>query len=229
MSGKRIVFTGGSGKAGRHAVAHLVALGYSRAQRRSEAARGALRSDPDRGSHRRRAGVQRAHDAPDLRRLSNRRAAAPAGRGRPFRGGAARADRARQRDLRQECDGRLQRHRSGDEARGPEDRDRLERDDLRRLFRRRRQGLPFLPARRGLRRRSDGLLRPLQGLQREDRARLRHALRSRHLRFAHRQRDRAARIRPVQAVPRRPADAQAQRLELCRRARPRRDRAALPR
>ena len=29
MSGKRIVFTGGSGKAGRHAVAHLVAYGYS--------------------------------------------------------------------------------------------------------------------------------------------------------------------------------------------------------
>src|SRR5271168_2693772 len=29
MSGKRIVFTGGSGKAGRHAVAHLVARGYS--------------------------------------------------------------------------------------------------------------------------------------------------------------------------------------------------------
>jgi nucleoside-diphosphate-sugar epimerase len=29
MSGKRIVFTGGSGKAGRHAVAHLVAHGYS--------------------------------------------------------------------------------------------------------------------------------------------------------------------------------------------------------
>ena len=29
MSGKRIVFTGGTGKAGRHSVAHLVALGYS--------------------------------------------------------------------------------------------------------------------------------------------------------------------------------------------------------
>jgi nucleoside-diphosphate-sugar epimerase len=29
MSGKRIVFTGGSGKAGRHAVAHLAAHGYS--------------------------------------------------------------------------------------------------------------------------------------------------------------------------------------------------------
>ena len=29
MSGKRIVFTGGSGKAGRHAVPHLVAHGYS--------------------------------------------------------------------------------------------------------------------------------------------------------------------------------------------------------
>ncbi len=29
MSGKRIVFTGGSGKSGRHAVAHLVAHGYS--------------------------------------------------------------------------------------------------------------------------------------------------------------------------------------------------------
>ena len=29
MSGKRIVFTGGSGKAGRHAVAHLVAHGCS--------------------------------------------------------------------------------------------------------------------------------------------------------------------------------------------------------
>ncbi len=29
MSGKRIVFTGGSGKAGRHAVSHLIAHGYS--------------------------------------------------------------------------------------------------------------------------------------------------------------------------------------------------------
>ena len=29
MSGKRIVFTGGSGKAGRHAIPHLVAHGYS--------------------------------------------------------------------------------------------------------------------------------------------------------------------------------------------------------
>ena len=29
MSGKRIVFTGGTGKAGRHAVPHLVAHGYS--------------------------------------------------------------------------------------------------------------------------------------------------------------------------------------------------------
>src|SRR5277367_2599049 len=29
MSGKRIVFTGGTGKAGRHAVSHLVAHGYS--------------------------------------------------------------------------------------------------------------------------------------------------------------------------------------------------------
>ena len=28
MSGKRIVFTGGTGKAGRHAVPHLVAHGY---------------------------------------------------------------------------------------------------------------------------------------------------------------------------------------------------------
>ena len=33
-----------------------------------------------------------------------------------------------------------------------------------------------LPARRGLRRRSDGFLRPVESLQREDRARLRHAL-----------------------------------------------------
>jgi nucleoside-diphosphate-sugar epimerase len=29
MSGKRIVFTGGTGKAGRHAVPHLVAHGYT--------------------------------------------------------------------------------------------------------------------------------------------------------------------------------------------------------
>src|SRR6202167_3525044 len=29
MSGKRIVFTGGTGKAGRHAVPHLLAKGYS--------------------------------------------------------------------------------------------------------------------------------------------------------------------------------------------------------
>ena len=29
MTGKRIVFTGGTGKAGRHAVPHLVAHGYS--------------------------------------------------------------------------------------------------------------------------------------------------------------------------------------------------------
>ena len=44
-----------------------------------------------------------------------------------------------------------------------------------------------------------------------------------------RQRDRAARIRRIQALRRRPAGAQAQRLELYRRARPRRDRAAVHR
>ena len=57
------------------------------------------------------------------------------------------------------------------------------------------QGFPLVPARRGLRRRSDGLLRPLQGLQREDRPRLRNALQGRHLCAQDRQRDRAARIR----------------------------------
>ena len=29
MTGKRIIFTGGSGKAGKHAVPHLLAKGYS--------------------------------------------------------------------------------------------------------------------------------------------------------------------------------------------------------
>ncbi len=50
--------------------------------------------------------------------------------------------------------------------------------------------------------------------------------RSRHLRAQNRQRDRAARVRHVQGLPRRPAEPQALRLELHRRARPRRDRAA---
>ena len=75
---------------------------------------------------------------------------------------------------------------------------------------------------------SDGQLRPLQGRQREDRARLRDALRRRHLRPAHRQRDRAARIRIVPGLPRQSRDTQAQRLELHRCARPRRDRRSLP-
>ncbi len=49
-----------------------------------------------------------------------------------------------------------------------------------------------LPAGRRLRQRPDGQLRPVQGGERKDGARLCHALRRRHLRAAHRQRDRAA-------------------------------------
>ena len=69
-----------------------------------------------------------------------------------------------------------------------------QRDDLWRVLCRRRQGLPRLPAGGGLRHRSDGQLRPVQGGEREDRPRLRHALWRRHLRPADRQCHRAARI-----------------------------------
>ena len=149
------------------------------AQRRFEAARPAGRADLDRGSHRQRPGLQRADDASDLRRLHARPPAAPAGRGGAFRRDPPGADRTRQHDLRYERDQHIQRHRSGDEARRAQGRHRLQRDDLRRLLRRGRQGFPRVPARRGLRRRSDGLLRSLQGLQRKDRPRLRDALSAR--------------------------------------------------
>ena len=45
-----------------------------------------------------------------------------------------------------------------------------------------------------------GFLRPVEGLQREDRARVRDALWRRHLRAAHRQCDRAARIRAFRRI-----------------------------
>ena len=78
----------------------------------------------------------------------------------------------------------------------------------------------LFPARRGLRRRSDGQLRAVQGRQREDGARLRAAQRLRHLCLAHRQRHRAARICAVSEMVRRSGFPQADRLELHRRARP---------
>ena len=72
MSGKRIVFTGGSGKAGRHAVAHLVAHGYSVLNVDLKPLETAGRADPDRRPHRQRPGVQRADHPSDLRRLRRR-------------------------------------------------------------------------------------------------------------------------------------------------------------
>ena len=69
MSGKRIVFTGGTGKAGRHAVPHLVAHGYSVLNVDSEAARPPGGADADRRPHRQRPGVQRADHPCRLRRL----------------------------------------------------------------------------------------------------------------------------------------------------------------
>ena len=97
MSGKRIVFTGGSGKAGRHAVPHLVAHGYSVLNVDKKALDSARRADADRRSHRWRPGVQRADDASRLRRLHRRASAEPAGRSGAFRRHPAGADRARQR------------------------------------------------------------------------------------------------------------------------------------
>ena len=68
---------------------------------------------------------------------------------------------------------------------------RLQRDHLWRLLRRGRQGFPRISAGGGLRHRSDGQLRPVQAHQREDRARLRHALWRGYLCAAHRQCHRA--------------------------------------
>ena len=82
------------------------------------------------------------------------------------------------------------------------------------------------PLRGGLRRRPDGQLRAVEGGQREHGARVRAPNGRGHLRAADRQRDRAARVRPLPGFPGRPEVAQAQRLELHRRARPGPDRAA---
>ncbi len=69
MSGKRIVFTGGTGKAGRHAVPHLVAHGYSVLNVDLKPLDLPGVPDSDRRPDRQRAGVQRADHPPDLRRL----------------------------------------------------------------------------------------------------------------------------------------------------------------
>ena len=66
-------------------------------------------------------------------------------------------------------------------------------------------------------------------LERSHRPRLRPPLRRGYLRASHRQRDRAARIRPLPRLVRRPGPAAAQPLLLHRRPRPRPDRRPLPR
>ena len=98
----------------------------------------------DHRCRRQRAGLQCADEPFRLRRGSR---TAGGRRPRPdavvhFAAIAALHDPARQRDLPRQRDEHLQRDRGGDEARHPQDRDRVERDDLRRLLRGGRQGLP---------------------------------------------------------------------------------------
>ena len=155
MAGKRIVFTGGTGKAGRHAVPHLLAKGYKilnvDLKPLDLPGVNTLIADlTDSGQ-----AFNALTHAFRLRRLRRRPAAVGARRGGAFRRHSARADRARQRHLRRQRRQHLQCHRSGDEARRAQGDHRLERDDLRRLLRRGRQGFPCLPARGGLRRRPE--------------------------------------------------------------------------
>ena len=85
MSGKRIVFTGGSGKAGRHAVPHLVAHGYSvlNVDLKPLDLPGVPTLIADLTDSGQAFNALTTHR--DLRRLRSRPSAAPAGRGGAFR------------------------------------------------------------------------------------------------------------------------------------------------
>ena len=100
MSGKRIVFTGGTGKAGRHAVPHLVAHGYSvlNVDLKPLDAPGVPTLIADLTDSGQAFNALTTH--PTFAGFEAGHAAAPARRGRPFRRHPARPDRARQRDLR---------------------------------------------------------------------------------------------------------------------------------
>ena len=99
MSGKRIVFTGGTGKAGRHAVPHLVAHGYSvlNVDLKPLDLPGVPTLVADLTDSGQAFNALTTH--PTFAGF-NERPPEPAGCGRAFRGHSARADRARQRHLR---------------------------------------------------------------------------------------------------------------------------------
>ena len=118
MTGKRIVFTGGSGKAGRHAVPHLVAHGYDVLNvdlKPFDFAGGVPTLIADLTDSGQAFNALTVHHG--FSGFEIGRAAGAAGRGRPFRRRAAGADRARQRHLHEERRQHLQRHRGGDETR----------------------------------------------------------------------------------------------------------------
>ena len=99
MTGKRIVFTGGTGKAGRHAVPHLVAHGYSvlNVDLKPLDLPGVPTLIADLTDSGQAFNALTTH--PTFAGFDARPAAAPAGRRRAFRRHPARADRARQRHL----------------------------------------------------------------------------------------------------------------------------------
>ena len=114
---KRIIFTGGTGKAGRHAVPHLKAKGYDilNVDLKPLDLPGVNTLIADLTDSGQAFNALSQHFG--FAGFDTRPAAVGARRGRAFRRHPARADRARQRDLRQERHQHLQRDRGGDEAR----------------------------------------------------------------------------------------------------------------
>ena len=141
MTGKRIVFTGGTGKAGRHVVPHLKGKGYDILNVDLKPLDHPGRQHADHRPDGQRPGLQCPDHAFRLRRFRSRQAAGGAGCRRAFRRHPARADRAGQQDLPRQHGQHLQCDRSRDEARRPQGRHRLQRNHLWRLLCRRRQGL----------------------------------------------------------------------------------------
>ena len=157
MSGKRIVFTGGTGKRPADTPFRISSPMATRSHGSEAAPPGA--SHFDRRPDGQRAGFPTRDHPLHLRRLQAGR------RARPTRWCISPPSARRQPDnvtLHHERHQHLQRHRGSDEARRAQGHHRLERDHLWRLLRGRRQGFPLVPARRGLRCRSDGFLRPVR-------------------------------------------------------------------
>src|SRR6478736_1529088 len=133
-------------------------------------------------------------------------------------------------DVRDERAQHVQRARGRDAARRAQGDLRVVGDDVRRLLRPGRAAAALRAGRRGAPDGAGGLLRDVEGRQRGDGTLLPGPHRRRHLRPAHQQRHRAARVRrDVPAVPHGPGAAAAQHLRLHRHPRPRPDGAALPR